>query len=200
MNNLLEKERDFNNQIQKYHSNFNFEEYDIEDEEIINGIDEKEENILKNIQQINRNRKEMSKNLYEIHLLLSKQKTGTFLGYLNYLGISKDTAYRLIDMWKLFIETKKTKVFELTHNVVKQLKSITNENGDNQEIVEVIEAENPTEKLKELKKENNVYSIKENMTSKEIENEMKKIDKKIEKKYIEIEGLEREKEKLSELL
>ena len=120
MNNLLEKERDFNNQVQKYHSNFNFEEYEIDDEEIINGIEEKEENILKNIQQINRNRKEMSKNLYEIHLLLSKQKTGTFLGYLNYLGISKDTAYRLIDMWKLFIDTKKTKVFELTHNVVKQ--------------------------------------------------------------------------------
>ena len=200
MDNLLEKERDFNNQIQKYHSNFNFEEYEIDDEEVINGIDEKEENILKNIQQINRNRKEMSKNLYEIHLLLSKQKTGTFLGYLNYLGISKDTAYRLIDMWKLFIDTKKTKVFELTHNVVKQLKSITNENGDNQDIVEVIEAENPTERLKELKKDSKVYSIKENMTSKDIEKEIKRIDKKIEKKYLEIENLEKEKENLSELL
>ena len=200
MNNLLEKERDFNNQVQKYHSNFNFEEYEIDDEEIINGIEEKEENILKNIQQINRNRKEMSKNLYEIHLLLSKQKTGTFLGYLNYLGISKDTAYRLIDMWKLFIDTKKTKVFELTHNVVKQLKSITNENGDNQDIVQVIEAENPTERLKELKKDSKVYSIKENMTSKDIEKEIKRIEKKIEKKYFEIESLEKEKENLSELL
>ena len=200
MDNLLEKERDFNNQIQKYHSNFNFEEYEIDDEEVINGIDEKEENILKNIQQINRNRKEMSKNLYEIHLLLSKQKTGTFLGYLNYLGISKDTAYRLIDMWKLFIDTKKTKVFELTHNVVKQLKSITNENGDNQDIVEVIEAENPTERLKELKKDSKVYYIKENMTSKDIEKEIKRIEKKIEKKYLEIESLEKEKENLSELL
>ena len=200
MDNLLEKERDFNNQIQKYHSNFNFEEYEIDDEEVINGIDEKEENILKNIQQINRNRKEMSKNLYEIHLLLSKQKTGTFLGYLNYLGISKDTAYRLIDMWKLFIDTKKTKVFELTHNVVKQLKSITNENGDNQDIVEVIEAENPTERLKELKKDSKVYSIKENMTSKDIEKEIKRIEKKKKKKYFEIESLEKEKENLSELL
>ena len=200
MDNLLEKERDFNNQIQKYHSNFNFEEYEIDDEEVINEIDEKEENILKNIQQINRNRKEMSKNLYEIHLLLSKQKTGTFLGYLNYLGISKDTAYRLIDMWKLFIDTKKTKVFELTHNVVKQLKSITNENGDNQDIVEVIEAENPTERLKELKKDSKVYSIKENMTSKDIEKEIKRIEKKKKKKYFEIESLEKEKENLSELL
>ena len=200
MNNLLEKERDFNNQVQKYHSNFNFEEYEIDDEEIINGIEEKEENILKNIQQINRNRKEMSKNLYEIHLLLSKKKTGTFLGYLNYLGISKDTAYRLIDMWKLFIDTKKTKVFELTHNVVKQLKSITNENGDNQDIVQVIEAENPTERLKELKKDSKVYSTKQNMTSEDIEKEIKRIDKKIEKKYLEIENLEKEKENLSELL
>ncbi|MCP1226551.1 hypothetical protein [Sebaldella sp. S0638] len=200
MNNLLEKERDFNNQVQKYHSNFNFEEYEIDDEKIINGIEEKEENILKNIQQINRNRKEMSKNLYEIHLLLSKQKTGTFLGYLNYLGISKDTAYRLIDMWKLFIDTKKTKVFELTHNVVKQLKSITNESGDNQDIVEVIEADNPTERLKELKKDSKVYSTKKNMTSEDIEKEIKRIDKKIEKKYLEIENLEKEKENLSELL
>ena len=142
----------------------------------------------------------MSKNLYEIHLLLSKQKTGTFLGYLNYLGISKDTAYRLIDMWKLFIDTKKTKVFELTHNVVKQLKSITNENGDNQDIVQVIEAENPTERLKELKKDSKVYSTKQNMTSEDIEKEIKRIDKKIEKKYLEIENLEKEKENLSELL
>ena len=103
-------------------------------------------------------------------------------------------------MWKLFIDTKKTKVFELTHNVVKQLKSITNENGDNQDIVEVIEAENPTERLKELKKDSKVYSIKENMTSKDIEKEIKRIEKKIEKKYFEIESLEKEKENLSELL
>ena len=102
---------------------------------------------------------------------------------------------------KIFlVDTKKTKVFELTHNVVKQLKSITNENGDNQDIVEVIEADNPTERLKELKKDSKVYSKKQNMTSDDIEKEIKRIDKKIEKKYLEIENLEKEKENLSELL
>ena len=177
---------------------FNFQDYEIE-EETAEKIIRKEDSIRNNLTQIDRNTRELSKSLYEIQQLLVNNKKGGFRAYLEYINLTKDTAYRLIDKWNLFLETKQVKIFELPHNTVKNLKKEVqelkkeNENEKIVEIVEILKAENVEEKLKEykeIKEEGNITVIE---SSEEIEKRIKKIDKEIIKLTEKITKLEMEK-------
>lgn len=183
---------------------FNFQDYDIE-EEVSETIIKKENSIRNNLTQINRNTKELAKSLFEIQQLLVHNKKGGFRAYLEYLNVTKDMAYRLIDRWNLFLETKQGKVFELPNRTINTLKKEVqelkkdNEEGKITEIVEIIEAENIDEKLKDYKtKEEKNESIIE--VPEEIEKELKKIDKEIIKLTEKITKLEMKKNELEKKL
>lgn len=199
------KEKILSVEQEKEQTYFNFKDYDIEDE-IAEKITVKEGAIRNNLMQLDRNTRELSKSLYEIQQLLVNNKKGGFRAYLEYVNITKDTAYRLIDKWNLFLETKQAKVFELPHNTVKNLKKevqeLRKENNNEKivEIVEILEAENIDEKLKEYKetKEENHEMIIEN--SDEIEKKIKKIDKEIVKLTEKITRLESVKKELEQKL
>ena len=190
---------------EKEQTYFNFQDYDIE-KETAEKIIRKEDSIRNNLTQIDRNTRELSKSLFEINQLLANNKKGGFRAYLEYINISKDTAYRLIDKWNLFLETKQAKVFELPHSTVKNLKKEVlelkkdNENEKIVEIVEILESENVEEKLKEYKetKEDNSVIVIE--SSEEIEKRIKKIDKEIVKLTEKITKLEVEKNNLEQKL
>ncbi|MCP1225505.1 hypothetical protein [Sebaldella sp. S0638] len=184
---------------------FNFRDYDIE-ENIAEKIIKKEDSIRNNLTQLDRNTRELSKSLYEIQQLLVNNKKGGFRAYLEYVNISKDTAYRFIDKWNLFLETKQAKVFELPHNTVKNLKKEVQElKKDNEhekivEIVEILESENIEEKLKEYKETKEESNITVIESSEEIEKRIKKIDKEIVKLTERITKLEIEKTTLEKKL
>ena len=182
-------------------SYFNFKEYEIE-EEIAEKIIKREDNIRNNLNQIGRNTKELAKSLYEIQQLLVNNKKGGFRAYLEYVEIKKDTAYRLIDKWNLFIDTNQAKVFELPHKTINTLKKEIevlkkeDEKAELTGIVEILESDNIDVKLKDYKetKEDNSEIIIE--SSESIEKKVNKIEKEIIKLTEKISILEERKNEL----
>ena len=109
-------------EIVEYQSSFDFEEFEITDKKTIAELYNKEEKVLQNINKIQRATFEFFQALYEAQSLLSKAKTGAFVAWFENLGLKKDSVYRAIDKYKLYLDTNNDKVFELSHSVVKGLR------------------------------------------------------------------------------
>ena len=115
------------------------------------------------------------------------------------MNIKKDTAYRLIDMWKIFLDTDRERIFELSHKIVNFIKKEIKSDEKNivADIVEILEADNPGSELKNYKEKQ--VEKDEVVDSVDIEKKVKKIDSRIKKLYEEIAKLELEKNELSKL-
>lgn len=184
-------------EIVEYQSSFDFEEFEITDKKTIAELYNKEEKVLQNINKIQRATFEFFQALYEAQSLLSKAKTGAFVAWFENLGLKKDSVYRAIDKYKLYLDTNNDKVFELSHSVVKGLRKEIEHREETEnlndefisEIVEVVEAEKPVEKLKEIIDKETDQEI-------DIDKEISKIDKQVQKYYEKITELENKKEEL----
>ena len=118
----LDKKKKFDSvNIVEYKSNFDFKEANIDDEETISLINEKEERLKENLLKNFNSRKEIAKMLYEIQETMAKHGSGIFLKYLDYIQIKKTMAYNLINNWKLFISTNANKVFELPYRTINEI-------------------------------------------------------------------------------
>ena len=172
--------------INIYQSAFDFESYEIQDKETVSQITEREnlirQNVLKNIN----SRKEIAKNLYEIQQIMANHKNGVFVKYLEYLSISKSNAYRLLDMWELYQNTEKDKVFDLPHSLVNKLKK---EDIETKQQIEILESENPNEVF------NNIKNVDQN-TNFSKEQKIEEIDIKIEKLENKIRKLQSQRDKI----
>ena len=200
MKNILKKKFDDEESdtlVMTYKSNFQFSDYDIEDSKLIEKIEQREKvlrnNMIKDVQA----RLEIAKSLSEIQELLSNHKNGTFLAYLEYVGMKKDMAYDLIKYWKIYQKTNSMKVFELPNRVVTKINQEMKANQDIEveEIIEIVEAENPKEILQELKEKRINEVQKKNATGTK-EKELEKIEKRLTKLFQEIAELEEKKKKL----
>ena len=191
---ILSKKKVDDEQITTYKTKFDFSEFDINDSNLIEEIEQKEEvlkqNLIKNI----KSTEQIAKGLYEINELLANHKTGTFGAYLEYVNIKKDRAYYLIDTWKLYLDTKSKKVFDLPQRMITEIKKEVKKNDDIEEaeIVEIIESDNPRENIEEIK-EKRVSEVKERNKTGSLEKELQKIEKEIEKYLKKITELENKK-------
>lgn len=194
---ILQKKTSYSTELDEYKSKFNFEEFEITDKKTIAELYNKEEKVLQNINKIQRSTFEFFQTLYEAQNLLSKAKTGAFVAWFENLGLKKDTVYRAIDKYKLYLDTNNNKVFELSHSVVKGLRKEIEHREESEnlneefisEIVEVVEAEKPVEKLKEIIDKDTDQEI-------DIDKEISKIDKQVQKYYEKITELENKKDEL----
>ena len=194
---ILQKKTSYSTEVDEYKSKFNFEEFEITDKKIRAELYNKEEKVLQNISKIQRSTFEFFQALYEAQNLLSKAKTGAFVAWFENLGLKKDTVYRAIDKYKLYLDTNNNKVFKLSHSVVKGLRKEIEHREESEnlndefisEIVEVVESEKPVEKLKEIIDKETDQEI-------DIDKEISKIDKQVQKYYEKITELENKKEEL----
>ncbi len=195
----LDKKKKFDSvNIVEYKSNFDFKEANIDDEETISLINEKEERLKENLLKNFNSRKEIAKMLYEIQETMAKHGSGIFLKYLDYIQIKKTMAYNLINNWKLFISTNANKVFELPYRTINEISKEIKNNDDltTNEIIEIIEDETPEKKIQEIKETRNLTL---NNTIGEVEKKIQEIDKKIQSHYKKIDKLEEEKNNLINL-
>ena len=195
----LDKKKKFDSvNIVEYKSNFDFKEANIDDEETISLINEKEERLKENLLKNFNSRKEIAKMLYEIQETMAKHGSGIFLKYLDYIQIKKTMAYNLINNWKLFISTNANKVFELPYRTINEISKEIKNNDDltTNEIIEIIEDETPKKKIQEIKETRNLTL---NNTIGEVEKKIQEIDKKIQSHYKKIDKLEEEKNNLINL-
>lgn len=158
INSILEKRNKFQQTVENT-SNFDFEFYGIEDDFTRNELLKKEEIAKRNIMQIQRNTIELGKILFETQELLANNKNGAFNGWFLNLGLKKDFVYREIQRYKIFLKYHNDKIKELS---VRTIKYISSNEIPEEQVIEIIEAEEPSKKIDEIEK-----SLKNDLTTEE---------------------------------
>ena len=158
INSILEKRNKFQQTVETT-SNFDFEFYGIEDDFTRSELLKKEETAKRNIMQIQRNTIELGKILFEAQELLANNKNGAFNGWFLNLGLKKDFVYREIQRYKIFLKYHNDKIKELS---VRTIKYISSNEMPEEQVIEIIEAEEPSKKIDEIEK-----SLKNGLTSEE---------------------------------
>ena len=163
-------------EVESYHSSFDFDKYEITDENVIKEVTQTEEDIQQIGKFMAKKALEMGRKLKRIQQILSSHGTGTFVAWFNSLGLDKNMVYR-----------------EIAEASVRTLEYIK-KNNDKLEEAEIVEIlEDPLEaakKIKEIEKKGK-EEIEINFDEK-----IQKLSKKIEKAYKNIEKWEMEIKKL----
>ena len=192
---ILKQENRQNITESRYKSEFNFLEYEIEDENTINQITEKEEEIVIAAKQIAKKTLELGKMLYQVQQLLANHKSGTFSAWFAYMGMDKNFVYREINRWELFQKYKNPQIAEASVRTLEFIKK--NEELEENKVVEILEEpKKAPEVIKEIKEEKKSEKS-ENTKNKSRNEQIEEIDEKIEKLYKKIEMLEKKKEELN---
>lgn len=184
INQILEKKVDYSDELDNYKSKFNFEEFEITEQEIISELTHKEEKIVKNIKLIQRHSFEFSKTLYETRELLANHKTGAFVAWFTNLGLNKNIVYRAIDKYELVLETNNRNILNLPYRVVDVIKK---SELSGKEINDIVKLEDTKQIVKTI---NDIKENKEknnSATTIDIENEITKLKKKKDTLYKKIE-------------
>lgn len=186
INQILEKKVDYSDELDNYKSKFNFEEFEIAEQEIISELTHKEEKIVKNIKLIQRHSFEFSKTLYETRELLANHKTGAFVAWFTNLGLNKNIVYRAIDKYELVLETNNRSILNLPYRVVDVIKRSELSGKEINDIVKLEDSKQIVKTLNDIKenKEKNNYA-----TTIDIENEITKLKKKKDNLYKKIEEI-----------
>lgn len=180
--------------------NINYEELEVSGEE--------KEMLIKYENDINFHREKtmehifkFSKAIYEANQIFAKNRNGTFGKWIEKIGIDRDSANVAIRRYNLYLEAEvkgieePKKVLSLPNRAVKALTGQKKE-FEEAEIVEVITAENPGAKLKEIEEkkeavklsdteEKKAFLLKEKIRKqhliKKLQDEIKEIEVEIEK-------------------
>ena len=180
--------------------NINYEELEVSGEE--------KEMLIKYENDINFHREKtmehifkFSKAIYEANQIFAKNRNGTFGKWIEKIGIDRDSANVAIRRYNLYLEAEvkgieePKKVLSLPNRTVKALTGQKKE-FEEAEIVEVITAENPGAKLKEIEEkkeavklsdteEKKAFLLKEKIRKqhliKKLQDEIKEIEVEIEK-------------------
>ena len=181
-------------------SNFDYEAAGIEDQTEIANLMKLENEVKFHQEKTLEHIMRYSEAIYEANKIFAQRGSGSFGLWTENLGISRETANVAVRRYTMYLESKNEKVMELPTRVIKQLTGQNKEIYKNTEIIEVIEAENPTKTLVEInyKKEAEKFSENESFLEefltrekikklhaierlknevKEIEEELKKIKK-----------------------
>ena len=114
-----------------------------------------------------------SRAIYEANSVFSKKGNGNFGKWIEKVGIDRDSANIAIRKYKLYLETENKglveakKVLTLTNRTIKALTGQKKSEFSEAEVIEVINAENSSEKLKEIEERKETVKLK-NINEKKI--------------------------------
>jgi hypothetical protein len=173
-------------EVESYHSDFDFDKYEITDERIIREVTQTEEDIQQIGKFMSKKTLELGRKLKRVQEILSSHGTGTFVAWFNSMGLDKNMVYREINRWEQFQKYRNPAIAEASIRTLEYIKKNTDKLEET-EIVEILE--NPAEsakKIKEIEKKGK-EEIKVNFDEK-----IQKLSEKIEKAYKNIEKWESE--------
>ena len=168
-------------EVESYHSSFNFDKYEITDENVIKEVTQTEEDIQQIGKFMAKKALELGRKLKRVQEILSSHGTGTFVAWFNSMGLDKNMVYREINRWEQFQKYRNPAIAEASIRTLEYIKKNTDK-LEEAEIVEILE--NPAEsakKIKEIEKKGK-EEIKVNFDEK-----IQKLSEKIEKAYKNIE-------------
>lgn len=114
-----------------------------------------------------------SQAIYEANSVFSKKGNGNFGKWIEKIGIDRDSANIAIRKYRLYLETENKglveakKVLTLTNRTIKALTGQKKSEFSEAEVIEVINAENSSEKLKEIEERKEIVKLK-NINEKKI--------------------------------
>lgn len=162
---ILQKKNSFS-EMSIAESSFDFKLFEIEDSKVVEELIHKESVARKNIMQIQRNTLELGKVLSEAQELLANNKNGAFKGWFENLGLKKDFVYREIMRYEVFSRYNNDKIKELP---IRGIKYISSPKITEAEVKEIIEAEEPMKKIKEMEERAYKDSVSDIEKIKELE-------------------------------
>lgn len=107
-----------------------------------------------------------SRAIYEANSVFSKKGNGNFGKWIEKVGIDRDSANIAIRKYRLYLETENKglveakKVLTLTNRTIKALTGQKKSEFSEAEVIEVINAENSSEKLKEIEERKETVKLK----------------------------------------
>lgn len=107
-----------------------------------------------------------SRAIYEANSVFSKKGNGNFGKWIEKVGIDRDSANIAIRKYRLYLETENKglveakKVLTLTNRTIKALTGQKKSEFSEAEVMEVITAENSSEKLKEIEERKETVKLK----------------------------------------
>lgn len=143
-----------------------------------------------------------SRAIYEANQIFAKKGVGTFNMWIEKVGVDRDSANVAIRKYRLYLETENKglveakKVLILTNRTIKALTGQKKSEFSEAEVIEVINAENSSEKLKEIEEkkeaiklsdteEKKAFLLKEKIRKqhliKKLQNEIREIDEELTK-------------------
>ena len=150
---ILKQDDSQNRELEIYSSDFNFSVYEMEDMDTIRRVTETEEEIIRTAKQIAKKNLEMGKLLYETQQLMANYKNGTFVAWFTYMGLDKNFVYREINRWELFRKLRNPQVAEASVRTLDFIKK--HEELEEDKITEILEdPKQAPEKIKSIVEEN----------------------------------------------
>lgn len=158
---LIKKER--------FESKFDYADFNEEDKENLIELEKKAThtgNLLKE------NLKDLGDVFLEAHKIFSNNKNGMFGKWYENLGFKKDFVYLCLDRRQLSLQYNSNEIYKLPDRAIKDIKKIEKENGE--VVFEILESENPKEKIKEFKDNltKNKTKKEKNIKKEEIKNKL----------------------------
>ena len=187
---LLSINRDRKMEVESYHSNFDFDKYEITDESVIREVTQTEEDIQQIGKFMAKKALEMGRKLKRVQEILSSHGTGTFVAWFTSLGLDKNMVYREINRWEQFEKYRNPAIAEASVRTLEYIKK-NNKKLEEAEIVEILE--DPVEAAKKIKE---IEKKGKKETEIGFDEKIKKLNEKIEKAYKNIEKWEIEINKL----
>ena len=189
---LLSINKDRKMEVESYHSNFDFDKYEITDESVIREVTQTEEDIQQIGKFMAKKALEMGRKLKRVQEILSSHGTGTFVAWFTSLGLDKNMVYREINRWEQFEKYRNPAIAEARVRTLEYIKK-NNNKLEEAEIVEILE--DPVEAAKKIKE-----IEKKGKKEAEIgfDEKIKKLNEKIEKAYKNIKKWEMEIKKLKD--
>ena len=162
-------------EVESYHSSFNFDKYEITDENVIKEVTQTEEDIQQIGKFMAKKALEMGRKLKRIQQILSSHGTGTFVAWFNSLGLDKNMVYREINRWEQFEKYRNPAIAEASVRTLEYIKK-NNDKLEEAEIVEILE--NPAESAKKIKE---IEKKGKEETEINFDEKIQKLSEKIEK-------------------
>ena len=177
-------------EVESYHSDFDFDKYEITDERVIREVTQTEEDIRQIGKFMAKKALEMGRKLKRVQEILSNHGTGTFVAWFNSLGLDKNMVYREINRWEQFEKYRNPAIAEASVRTLEYIKK-NNDKLEEAEIVEILE--NPAESAKKIKE---IEKKGKEETEINFDEKIQKLSEKIEKARKNIEKWEFEIKKL----
>ena len=143
-------------------SNFNYKAAGIEEEKDISNLMKLEKEVIFHQEKTIEHIMKYSEAIYAANQIFSHKGSGSFGAWTENLGISRETANVAIRRYSVYLEQKNEKIMLLPTRVIKAITGKNKENFEEAEIIEVIEAEKPSQVLSQIKNEKEERQLLEN--------------------------------------